>query len=94
MKTRSASIGVVRLLVIVFAIHIAEAAVVGGVWYALDLQAQTTLAAMLGIEPSWADLEKYIAAHIKVGMTREEVIKQATAIGPFTVKPLFSGAKY
>jgi hypothetical protein len=94
MKTQGVFIGILRLLIIVFAIHIAEAMIVGGLWYALDLQAQRALATKLNIEPNWTGLEKYIEGHIKVGMSREEVIKQAIAIGPFTVKPLFSGAKY
>ncbi len=30
----------------------------------------------------------YIETHFKIGMTREEIIRQAEKIGPYTIKPL------
>jgi len=94
MKPRSILSGLLRLIVLLLVVHVVEILIVGGVWYVLDIQSRSSLAAKLEIEPSWSSFEKYVETHFEVGMTRTEVIKQAEMIGPFSVEPFFSGMKY
>lgn len=63
-------------------------------YYWLDLQARSRLASELGIEPNWDSFSKYIPSHIKIGMTRVEVLREAEKIGPYNIDPFIVNVKY
>jgi len=88
MNTRTSSINIRRLLVWLVIIHVAECLLAAGAWYALERQAYSTLARRLDLGSSPGAFGEYIETHFKIGMTREEIIRQAEMIGPYTIKPL------
>ncbi len=63
-------------------------------YYLLDLQARSSIASRLGIEPNWDSLRNYIPEHIKVGMNRIDVIRESENIGAFVILPVIINIKY
>ncbi|MFC2031143.1 hypothetical protein ACFLWA_10480 [Chloroflexota bacterium] len=52
-----------------------------------ESQALSRLASDLGIEPTWQAYREYQAETFAIGMTRDEVWREAAKIGPYTVTP-------
>jgi hypothetical protein len=83
-----------KLIAILLILDLVQALCVGSVWYMSDLQARNAMAGRLNIESSWQSLENYIEAHFSVGMTRDEVLKQADEIGLSNINFVFIGQMY
>lgn len=85
---------ILRCVVLIIALHVAEVVIALGGWYALTLHSQALVANKLGIGSSLAEFNRYVETHITVGMSRKEVITQAELIGPFRTKPFFLSDEY
>jgi hypothetical protein len=57
-----------------------------------ESRALARLTSRLGVEPSWEAYEDYLDHAFGTGMTREEVQRMATRIGPFVAEPKSSGS--
>ena len=83
-----------KLAIILITFDLIQVLCIGGIWSINDLWARNELGKKLGIESNWQSLEKYIKTHFELGMTRDEVIRQAEEIGLFFTSPYFIGADY
>ncbi len=83
-----------RLLFVLVLFDLTQALCVGSVWYISDSKARSAMSTRLGIEPNWKRLEEYIETQFEVGMTRDEVLRQADEIGYVNINYYFIGETY
>jgi hypothetical protein len=83
-----------KIFVLLLIFALAQVICIGGIWYIKDLNARKEISTRLEIEPSWKSLEKYIETHFEVGMSRNEVLKQADEVGFVNINYFFIGEMY
>lgn len=80
-----------RTILVVVSVSLLLCLCILGSKSAVDLwesKALNQLANRLEIEPSWESFERYLAKSFTEGLTRQEVLEEATKVGPFTATPM------
>lgn len=77
-----------RIIQYLIILNIVEALFLGLVFIALDYQSQMSVASRLQISPGWDNFSRYVDSHLRPGVTRLNLLREADKIGPFTLEVL------